>query len=278
MALASLVNGRSSDEISLHDRGLQYGDGVFETIALENARLLCWDEHIARLRAACNQLHIPMPDEAVLVDEVSRLTQITKQGIIKIIITRGLGGRGYALPDTVAATRIISLYALGDCPHENATTGINARVCAYRYTQNQALAGIKHLNRLEQILARSEWDDDAIAEGIVLDRDDMVIEGTMSNIFYMAQEILYTPDLSACGINGIIRQKIIELAVDLNIEVCIRMTPLALLMTADEVFICNSIIGLWPIKMIDAQSFPVGDKTHKIRQTLQKRHIIPTPC
>lgn len=278
MALKSLVNGQSSDEISLHDRGLQYGDGLFETIAVEHEKLLCWDEHISRLNAGCNRLNIQPIDATRLVEEASRLIKSTERGVIKIIITRGQGGRGYATAKENNSSRIMTLYPWPDYAHENSLSGVRARICDYRYAINPGLAGIKHLNRLEQILARSEWEDSSIAEGIVMDQDDNVIEGTMSNIFYVLGGILFTPDLSASGVNGIVRQKIIEQAAAMQLDVRIKKTSLEVLMSADEIFMCNSIIGIWPIKVIDEKSFLTGATSHQIRQSLEKNQAIPTLC
>lgn len=278
MAIKTFINGKSKDEISFHDRGLQYGDGLFETIAVQNNTLLCWDDHITRLEQGCNRLNIPIPDQEILKNEASLLINSIEHGVIKVIITRGQGGRGYALPDMPESTRIISLYPWPEYPNGNTVTGINTRACNYRYAHNPTLAGIKHLNRLEQILARSEWTDASIAEGIVMDQENNVIEGTMSNLFYIINDTLCTPDLSACGVEGIIRKKIIELASDLNSDVCIKKTSFELLNDADEIFICNSIIGVWPVKMIDQKSFLVGDKTNQIKQALQERNFIPALC
>tara|TARA_R110000782_G_scaffold235939_9_gene322028 strand:+ start:911 stop:1744 length:834 start_codon:yes stop_codon:yes gene_type:complete len=275
MAIKSLINGNSSDAISLFDRGLQYGDGLFETIAVEKGSLLCWDEHIERLQSGCSRLKLPIPNQDALFEEARHLTGSVERGIIKITITRGQGGRGYALPVNVDSTRIISLYPWPEYSFENPGNGIKVHICHYRYAYNSVLAGIKHLNRLEQILARSEWTDNSIAEGIVLDHDGNVIEGTMSNIFYIKNETLNTPDLSACGVNGIIRQKIITLATELDLELCINNISLKSLMEADEAFMCNSIIGVWPIRMLGEQALDVGDKTIQIKKILQKHNFIP---
>ncbi|MCZ6803899.1 MAG: aminodeoxychorismate lyase [Proteobacteria bacterium] len=273
-----LVNGQPCNKIGINDRGLQYGDGLFETIAVQDDTLLCWDKHISRLEQGCNRLNIPIPDQDILKNEASLLINSIDRGVIKVIITRGQGGRGYALPDTLESTRIVSLYPWPEYPNENSITGINTLICHYQYALNPILAGIKHLNRLEQILARSEWTDVSITEGIVLDQHKNVIEGTMSNLFYIINDTLCTPDLSACGVEGIIRQKIIELATDLKIDVCIKKTSFELLSDADEVFVCNSIIGVWPVKMIGQQSFLVGNKTNEIKLALQARNFIPTSC
>ena len=274
MAIKSLINGNSSDAISLYDRGLQYGDGLFETIAVEDETLLCWDEHLERLQSGCCRLKIPIPNQETLTEEALSLTSTVDRGIIKIIITRGQGGRGYALPTNIDSTRILSLYPWPEYSFGNPDDGIKVRVCNYRYAHNSILAGIKHLNRLEQVLARSEWTDSSIAEGVVLDHEENVIEGTMSNIFYIKKDILYTPELSACGVEGIIRQKVITLATELDLDICINKISLKSLMDADEAFMCNSIIGVWPIKMLGEKSLMVGEKTIQIKKALQIQNCI----
>jgi len=276
MAIKSLINGKSSETISLFDRGLQYGDGVFETIAVEDETLLCMDKHIERLQTGCSRLNLPMPKQDKLNEESQRLASSVDRGIIKIVITRGQGGRGYALPNNVEPTRIISLYPWPDYSFGNSDDGINVHVCNYRYAHNSVLAGIKHLNRLEQVLARSEWTDSSIAEGIVLDHEKNVIEGTMSNIFYIKGNALFTPELSDCGVDGIIRQKIISLSTELQLEVFINKISLISLMDADEAFLCNSIIGVWPIKTLGEKPMVVGDKTIQIKKALQKHNFIST--
>ncbi len=274
MAIKSLINGSSIDVPSAQDRGLQYGDGLFETIAIENDFLLCWEEHIERLQLGCGRLKIPMPSEEKLIEEAQSLANNIERGVIKIIVTRGQGGRGYALPLNVKTTRLISLYPWPEYSFENPGNGIKVRLCSYRYGHNSTLAGIKHLNRLEQVMARSEWTDTTIAEGIVLDNEENVIEGTMSNVFYIKDNTLHTPELSACGINGIIRQKVIALAAELSLEVRIDKISLQRLMDADEAFMCNSIIGIWPIILLGEKFLEVGGKTTRIKKLLQKYNFI----
>jgi 4-amino-4-deoxychorismate lyase len=276
MAQQTLINGLATDEISFLDRGFQYGDGLFETIAVENSLLLCWDEHLNRLELGCNRLNIPFPDRQTLIEETNSLITNINRGVIKVIVTRGQGGRGYALPAKPESTRIISLFPWPEHPNENTINGINVRICDYRYANNSTLAGIKHMNRLEQTLARSEWDDDSFAEGIVLDQEDNVIEGTMSNLFYVYKDVLYTPDLSSCGVEGIIRNKIIDFASNLKIDVVINKSSLESLMNADEVFLCNSIIGVWSVNTINEKIFPAGEKTKQIKQSLLESHSIPS--
>ncbi len=274
MAIKFLFNGNSSHVISAHDRGLQFGDGLFETIAIKNEFLLCWDEHIKRLQLGCSRLKIPMPSEETLTKEARSLISNVERGVLKLIVTRGEGGRGYALPLNAETTRLMSLYPWPEYSFGNPDNGIKVRLCNYRYGHNPALAGIKHLNRLEQVMARSEWSDTTIAEGIILDYEKNVIEGTMSNLFYIKNNTLYTPELFACGINGIIRQKVITLAAELNLEVRIDKISLQRLMDADEAFMCNSIIGIWPITLLGEKSLEIGEKTIRMKILLQKYSFI----
>ena len=278
MAIKNLINGKFVDELAAHDRGLHYGDGLFETITVENMQLLCWDEHLKRLERGCIKLNIAVPDKNLLKNEVSALINTESQGVIKIIISRGQGGRGYKILENIAPTRIISLYPWPNYYNENLSSGVKTRICKYRYAKNPFLAGIKHLNRLEQILARSEWNDNSIAEGIVMDSENYIIEGTMSNIFCIIGKTLYTPDLSACGIEGIVRGKIIELASNLKFNVEIKKMSLGFLMNAEEIFMCNSIIGVWPVNIIDETKFSKHKKTQNITKTLQEYNSIPKLC
>ena len=278
MAIKNLINGKFVDELAVHDRGLHYGDGLFETITVENKQLLCWDEHLKRLERGCLKLNITVPDKNLLKNEVSALIKTESQGVIKIIISRGQGGRGYKILENIAPTRIISLYPRPNYYDENLSSGVKTRICNYRYAKNPFLAGIKHLNRLEQILARSEWNDNSIAEGIVMDSENYIIEGTMSNIFCIIGKSLYTPDLSACGIEGIVRGKIIELASNLKFNVEIKKIALEFLMNAEEIFMCNSIIGVWPVNIIDETKFSKHKKTQNIIKTLQEYKSIPILC
>jgi len=275
MAEKYLVNGISSNEISAQDRGLHYGDGLFETIAVVNKKLLCWDEHIKRLVKGCEKLNIPTPDKKVLENEALSLLDNKEKAVVKIIITRGTGGRGYKIPENIKPARIVFISSWPDHVNKYSNTGINVRVCEYRYAKNSRLAGIKHLNRLEQIIARSEWNEEDITEGLVLDHDEHVIEGTMSNLFCISGNKLYTPDLTHSGIDGVIRSKIIDLSRELNFEIEIKNITLEFLLDMDEVFMCNSIMGVRPVKKIEDKKFDTHKKTDTIIKTLEEHEIIP---
>lgn len=276
MAEKTLINGKASTVISSFDRGLQYGDGVFETIAIDNGQLLCWNEHIKRLESGCKRLKIPNQDSEVLKQEGLSLIDSENRGILKIIITRGQGGRGYTPPAESEPNRIISLYPFPEYPDDILQNGISIRICDYRYTYNETLAGIKHLNRLEQVLARSEWSDSTIAEGIVLDSHDNVIEGTMSNIFCVIDGVLYTPNLTLCGVEGVIRNKILELAPSLEIKAFVNEISITDLKNAEEIFCCNSVIGIWSVVRLENHKLPLGNLTKKIKHALLESGCIPS--
>ena len=270
-----LINGLFSETVPVQDRGLHYGDGVFETIAIQNGKPLCWEAHFLRLQEGCNRLGMPCPSMALLVSEMQRLPLTGPRCVVKIMVTRGAGGRGYRPPGSEAVpTRIFGVYPWPDFPPEYATDGIKARICSTRLGVSPQLAGIKHLNRLEQVLARSEWDDPDIAEGLMLDIHGMVIEGTMSNVFCIKDNVLITPELSACGIAGIIRQCILEISAHLNMQISIRTFTAAEFFTADELFFCNSVIGVWPVREIEQRVFTVGPRTREIRELLLRKGMI----
>ena len=253
-----LINGENKHCIDPSDRGFQYGDGLFETIEVFNKHPVFLERHLQRLELGCQKLRIPFPDNKTLREEIHSLTQQSSRAVLKIIITRGVGGRGYRQPDPINATRALSLHPFPQYPDCWSKDGINVRFCQSRLGHNDLLAGIKHLNRLEQVLARAEWNSNEIQEGLMYDIDDNIVEGTMSNLFYVKGNRLYTPYINRCGVAGIIRGIIIELGQRHQLPVQpIRVTKETLL-TADELFLTNSIIGVWPVKQMDNKSFSVG--------------------
>lgn len=263
-----LVNGTPQTHIEISDRGFQYGDGLFETITVHNGKAVFLQQHIDRLTAACQRLHIPAPDLDILHAEIKQLCQHVEQSVLKIIITRGSGGRGYRQPDNIQSTRVLSLHPFPNYPDSYQSQGITARFCDTRLGVNPTLAGMKHLNRLEQVLARAEWNDDRIQEGIMLDINDCVIEGTMSNLFYSKNNQLYTATLTQSGIAGIIRAMIIS-----HESVIEHSYKQADLLAADELFLCNSVIGIWPIKQLADYTFTVGSKTKHLQHWLNQQAL-----
>ncbi len=242
-----LINGQPGDQIPITDRALHYGDGVFETIAVFNGSPRLWGRHIARLHKGCERLSIPMPESDRLREEVAKVAGNEAACVVKIIVSRGSGGRGYRPPVPAAPTRLVIPYPFPDYPPARSAEGVEIRLCDTPLGCNPRLAGIKHLNRLEQVLARSEWDDDTVVEGLMLDGDGHLIDGTMSNLFLVNDGVLCTPDLSRCGVEGVMRSVVIEAAQQNNIPLRIESLNLSMLKSAQEIFITNALIGIWPV-------------------------------
>lgn len=268
----NLINGEFREYIEVADRGFQYGDGLFETIAVINQQPVFLDRHINRIKAGCFRLQIPFPSIDLLITEAHQLSKQSTNGILKLILTRGSGGRGYRLPDIINTTRVFSLFPPPNYPVSLREQGIIARFCDTRLGLNPLLAGIKHLNRLEQIMARSEWTNPDIKEGIMLDINGHIIEGTMTNLFYYKNNALYTSELAFSGVKGIMRGIIIEMSFEAGFPVEEHAFTKKELLSAEEIFVCNSIVGIWPIKQIDQRYFNVGLKTRQLQQKLAQFH------
>lgn len=247
------IDGRESAAIAVLDRGLQYGDGCFTTLRVCAGRALFLAAHLDRLARDSARLGIPCPPSELLRDEVQGLMAQAglKDGVLKLLLTRGQGGRGYRWPEPMQTTRVLSLHPGPSYPDANYQHGVRARTCTLRLGRNPQLAGIKHLNRLEQVLARHEWNDADIAEGVLLDSAGYLVEGCVSNVFWIKRQRLYTPRLDQCGVAGVMRGLILRWAAALDIPVTeVRARPAALF-EADETFVSNSVIGLWPLRQLD---------------------------
>ena len=265
-----LVNGEHAAVFPVRDRGLQYGHGLFETIAIKQGQPQYWDQHMARLINGCTQLAMKAPDLSLLKKEAQQLSGQSDKAVLKIIYTCGEGGRGYRAPEMTLPNRILSISEWPDYPEANCRTGVVVQLCENRLGSNQALAGIKHLNRLEQVLARSEWADPEIAEGLMLDTQGLLIEGTMSNVFFVKNNTLCTPSLSQCGVAGVMRLLVLELAETLGINTYIDDFTPEDISQADEVFLTNSLIEIWPVKKVLFEEPVIYDQPGSITSTLME--------
>jgi 4-amino-4-deoxychorismate lyase len=267
------VNGITQDWIPALDRAVQYGDGLFETVRVRNAEPEFLARHLRRLRSGCERLRFPAIPWEKLLAEAAELAGQMPDGVLKIILTRGLGERGYRFGPDQEATRLLVLACMPHSHADLAQRGILVTRCNTRLCAQPLLAGIKHLNRLEQVLARAEWDDPGIHEGLLLDHDDYVIEGTMSNIFVVRGGTLLTPALTRCGVAGIMRSVIMDLARTLGIETEIRPLTLQQVQGSSEVFVCNSLIGIWPVRKIEGLAdYPIGPLTQALAAALTSYH------
>jgi 4-amino-4-deoxychorismate lyase len=274
MAL-TLVDGKPADSIPSDDRGLAYGDGVFRTMAVRAGKAPLWSRQYTKLAADCRALAITPPDETLLLEDLRHITAGMPDCALKITVTRGSGGRGYAMPGTVIPRRIVAASPLPDYPAEYVAQGVSVRYCRQRLAPQPSLAGVKHLNRLENVLARAEWHDPSIAEGLLLDTDGAVIEGTRCNLFLVERgNVLITPDLSRCGVAGVTRDAVIELAKKNGMACRLETVSRERLEAASEVLLVNSLISVWPVARIEARTWDRFETATRVRKWL---HVLADP-
>lgn len=271
------VNGVVGAQVSPLDRGFTYGDGVFETCKLNNKKIPLWNLHKDRLLKSCERLFIPVSEELIESQLFTLLSDVNiADAVVKITVTRGEGGRGYRSPDVVSPTIVIGVFPASEYPQTYFSEGITIKLCNQRLSCNSNLAGLKHLNRLEQILARAEWQENSIAEGVMLDVNGNLIEAVFSNIFLIKNGALYTPDLSEAGVAGVMRRFVLEtLAQQAGLNTYIARLSLNDLINADEVFLCNSLYGIWPVKKLlteQPKEFNPGVITHQLQNLLNNTY------
>ncbi len=226
---------------------------------------------MARLIRGEQRLGFSEQNKNDLYDEVCHLAQGTARAVVKLILTRGAGGRGYRPPASAKTTRIISLHEWPDYPPRWYTTGITLRVCRTRIGRSVVLAGLKHLNRLEQVLARHEWDDPEIPEGLMLDENDHVVEATQANLFLIKSGVLYTPSLENSGVAGIVRELVLEIATDLGIETVKTELELSDIKQGEALFITNSLLGICPVAALQEQTYDILQIPTTLTDRIQQR-------
>jgi 4-amino-4-deoxychorismate lyase len=261
-----LVNGAADRSIPVDDRGLAYGDGLFETLALRAGRLRFIDAHLARLARGCARLGIIAPPEALLRAQLATVSDGVAHGVVKILLTRGPGPRGYAPPASPEPTLIVSCHPAE--PSRGATVPLRVRDCATPVATSPALAGLKTLNRLEQVLARSEWHDPAIGEGLMRDEDGWYAGGTASNLFIVRDGTLLTPGLSRRGVRGIMRDVVLSASARLGIATAEVDLGRADLDGASEMFLTSALIGIAPVGEFDGRRLATGPVTRRLRAEL----------
>ena len=268
-----LIDGEPAAEpgaaVSVLDRGLHYGDGLFETIACEGGRPRLIERHLQRLAAGCERLGLVPGDGAVLTREVHELAAGTSRAIVKLLLTRGVSlARGYAPAGSERTLRIALRYAWPGHDPQQAGQGVRVRRAALRLGENPALAGIKHCNRLEQVLARREWTDPGIAEALLFSSSGALVSGTMSNVFLVRGSEVLTPCIDRCGVAGVMRGLVLEIAAAAGISAEERRLDAADLAAADELFLTNAVTGIRPVRELDGRGLVVGPVTRVLQAQL----------
>ncbi len=265
-------NGERETTVAIDDRGFQYGDGLFETIAIRHGAPRLWGYHVERLAAGCERLGFAPPDEEALrvwLDTALSETAVdTVYCVAKIIATSGIARRGYGrtFPSPVAVR--IGVFPSAPPAASKYRDGVDTLVCDTRLATGSVTAGMKTLNRIEQVLARSECIASGAFEGLTLDADGKLICGTMSNVFLVRKNDIVTPSLKGCGVQGIMRRHLIESLRDKGRATIEREVPLRELAKADEVFLTNSQFGVLPVRRCDDTAWPVGSVTRDVIKVL----------
>jgi len=263
-----IIDGCECDFVAASDRGLNYGDGLFETMAARDGGIEFLENHLDRLRHGAASLGLPLPAMDVIRDELFRLVPGQGRAVIKLLLSAGSNGRGYQRGGCIKSRRVVSRHEWPAYPATSATRGVAVRMCRTRLAINPALAGLKTLNRLEQVLARAEWDDPQVAEGLMMDPDGRLVCGTMSNLFLLLSGSLVTPDLARCGVAGVMRNNILQCAARMGIDTRELSMTIDDLFVADEVFLSNSLITIWPVYQIDGQTLGRGQLAQTLRSEL----------
>ncbi|WP_029149092.1 aminodeoxychorismate lyase [Methylophilus sp. 5] len=267
------VNGKLVSGVAPTNRGFAYGDGIFRTMRLLNGELQDWPLHYQTLLADCSKIQIVCPSAELLMQEFKYLMAAGDEaalpsGIVKIIITRGDGARGYAPPAICEPTRVLIHSALPVYPPEIYATGVALYTCQTRLASQPLLAGIKHLNRLENVLARAELKDPRFFDGVLRDYGDHVIEAVSGNLFISKDGLVMTPALDACGVAGVMRQKILDWYKTHGQSVVSTGLFMENLFDADAVVIANSVYGVLQVTQIDEQLIASNDWAKQLRSDL----------
>ncbi|MEZ5463908.1 MAG: aminodeoxychorismate lyase [Lysobacteraceae bacterium] len=266
--LLSWVDGVESDAIDVADRGLAYGDGLFESLRVIKEQPVWWERHLARLTRGAEVLGITMPDPTRLHIEAINCSDGAADGVLKLVLTRGSSGRGYAPASGGQSTRILSLYASPAC-----RDSARAVRCRTRLAQQPQLAGLKHLNRLEQVLAARECQQADVDEGLLFDAEGRLVSGVSGNVFLLRSGEWLTPIIDRCGVAGICREWLIE-----HIASCRETTLMeADLNQAEAVFVCNSVRGILPVTELDGRALPLPDSLQVLRAQLHQE-LPPLPA
>ncbi|EKI0253368.1 aminodeoxychorismate lyase [Enterobacter asburiae] len=248
-----LINGLEQDALPASDRAIQFGDGCFTTARILDGNVCLLEAHIRRLQLGCEKLMIPFTHWDTLRQEMCKLASGKQDGVLKVIITRGSGGRGYSAASCLSPTRILSVSAYPAHYSRWREEGVMLTLSPIRLGRNPMLAGIKHLNRLEQVLIRTHLEQTDADEALVLDSEGFITECCAANLLWRQGSEVFTPSLDQAGVNGIMRQFCLEQLARSGFRVVEVSAGEAALQTADEVVICNALMPVVPVRAYGQQ-------------------------
>jgi len=269
-------NGHATEYVPLDDRAFQYGDGLFETIAIRDGQPRLWTFHLDRLEHGCERLRFSRPVRKTLREWLDRAIRDTgaRDATVKIILSAGLSERGYGRSTPSETTIYIGTFDAVTVAAEHYREGVDTVICDTRLALFSATAGCKTLNRIEQVLARSEVVEHGAFEGLTLDGEGRLICGTMSNVFTISDESIATPSLQRCGVEGVMRRHAIAALQQRDRAVVVRDISASELLSADEVFLCNSQFGVIPVRSCGEKTWDVHTVTRSVMSVLAGTGIV----
>ncbi|ALP39693.1 aminodeoxychorismate lyase [Aeromonas schubertii] len=264
----SLINGRKLDHVEISDRGLAYGDGHFTTMKVVDGHVERWEAHLTRLQKGCLRLGITEPDWSALTVSLQREIAGIELGCAKVMVTRGSGGRGYSPAGCHDTRWILTLSPFPDHYPNWQQQGIEVVVCRQRVGDQPMLAGLKTLNRLEQVLLRQELNDANAVEGVVLNTRNVLVAGVSANLFWRRDKTVFTPALSHGGIDGVMRRSVMGMLKEMSIELRTVEAPLESLWHAEEVWLTNALMGVVPVTRVAQKSYSIGAVVRYLQERL----------
>ncbi|MBD1557952.1 aminodeoxychorismate lyase [Vibrio sp. S9_S30] len=262
-----LVNGRPQELLSVFDRSFQYGDGCFSTLLTCKKQIQAWNYHKERLASCLTILRIPAPNWEEVYAWCNKVALDEEKAGLKIHISRGTGGRGYGIAGASAPTVTISAFDYPRHYNDWITQGVSLGICETRLGHQPMLAGLKHNNRLEQVLVKAEIEQNGWSDAIVCDFEGNVVETSVANLFWVDPEFrLCTPKLNFSGVAGIMRQQVIEEAIAKKMTLIERAFSMEELLNAKEVFMTNALLQVCPITRIDKSHFKIGSLTKTFQE------------
>lgn len=263
-----LIDGEPGDCVDAGDRGLAYGDGLFETMAVRGGKVQRLELHLERLAEGCGRLAMGAPDPGVIAAEAGALAGGVERGVVKLIWTRGSGGRGYRPPAGIEPTRILGAFPWPGYAQAHYTRGIVLESVNVKVSENERLAGVKHLCRLEQVLGQLELEGREADEGLQQRADGAVVGGTSTNLFAVRDGRVVTPAIVKCGVRGVMRRAVIEACAAQGLELVETDLHDVDLRAAEELFVTNAVAGIRPVRVLDGRAYAVGPVTRRLQQAL----------
>ncbi|GGD78346.1 aminodeoxychorismate lyase [Lacimicrobium alkaliphilum] len=263
-----LINGQPQNSLSAADRAVQYGDGIFTTIKVEQGAPQLWPLHYQRLTKGLQILGIDFNSWDKVQDAINCQAQEAQNAVLKLLISRGEGGRGYQTPEMQQPLWILTVHPMPEHYQKWQQQGIELGLSEIQLARQPKLAGIKHLNRLEQVLVKMHVPDDGPEEMLVCDTQGMIVECSASNLFWQINGVWYTPDLCYCGVAGVMRERILQHFKTVGSPVMQVQASPRILQQAQAVLLCNSLMGIVPVRRYKHYNFAIDSVRQLAREIL----------